>query len=59
MMSKFAQVLSALVLCTVSLAESAAAQAAIDVVGLDGRKVSIALAGLERRTVIVEVRQLK
>jgi DMSO/TMAO reductase YedYZ molybdopterin-dependent catalytic subunit len=41
------------------LAGSAAAQTAIDVVGLDGRKVAIVLAGLERKTVTVEDRGLK
>jgi DMSO/TMAO reductase YedYZ molybdopterin-dependent catalytic subunit len=57
-MGKFAQILAAVLFCTIS-AGPAAAQGAIEVVGLDGRKVSIALAGLERRTVIVEDRGLK
>jgi hypothetical protein len=59
MTGRFAQVLPALLLCTICVAGSAAAQTAIDVVGLDGRKVSIALAGLERKTVTVEDRGLK
>jgi hypothetical protein len=40
------------ILCTLCVAVSAAAQSSIDVIGLDGRKTTVALEGLERSTVI-------
>jgi hypothetical protein len=50
MMRKFAQLLSAA--CILTGATLAHAQSSIDVVGLDGRKATIALHGLARATVV-------
>ncbi len=52
MMSKIAQLTLLAALCTITAAAPVEAQASIDVVGLDGRKLAIALTGLDRHTVI-------
>jgi len=50
-MSKTAHCLSAFFVCTLTGALPAAAQSSLDVVGLDGRKATVQLAGLERKVV--------
>lgn len=50
MMSKNTQIGTLLAVCTLFAAGVAHAQTSIDVVGLDGKKSSISLAGLERKT---------
>lgn len=59
MMSKIAQVTILAALCTWTTAVGAHAQASIDVIGLDGRKVAVSFSDLERKTVITADRGLK
>ena len=51
MMSKSAQLIILVAVCTLTAASLAGAQPSIDVVGLDGRKAAISLQGLERKSV--------
>jgi hypothetical protein len=50
MLRNYAQAALLVAVCTISCPAAALAQGAIDVVGLDGTKTSVSLAGLERRT---------
>ena len=52
MMSRNAQVAALLVLCTVVAPAAARAQQSIDVVGLDGKKTTVLLSVLERKSVV-------
>jgi hypothetical protein len=58
MMRKILLIVAAALICTAITATAVFAQT-IDVVGLDGRTVSVALAQLERRTVITHDRGLR
>ena len=52
MTGNFAQVAVLLAVCTLTAMGTAAAQPSIGVVGLDGRKTTVSLDGLQRHTVI-------
>jgi hypothetical protein len=56
--SRYVTVGLATLLCTASFASATGAQA-IEVVGLDGKSVAVALTGLERRTVVTADRGLR
>jgi hypothetical protein len=51
MMSKTAHLVAVLAVCTVSAATMAWAQPSIDVIGLDGRKTTVAFDGMPRQSI--------
>lgn len=59
MMSKIAQATVSVAICTLITAARVEAQSSIEVVGLEGRKTTVAFHGLERRTVITGDRGIK
>ena len=52
MMSKIAQLALLVTTCTLTIAVPVSAQTSIAVIGLDARKVTVSLQGLERQTVV-------
>lgn len=51
-MRKSAHVLAAVLCCTLTATLSGQAQPSIDVIGLDGAKITVLFAGLDRKTVV-------